>query len=250
MPQRSQGAGRLFALWDYWSRAMRGNEYMGIFPGDPGGCCRNGCTAETFVDLCLELSKVVRKNNPGVKIEVATWGEPFAGWGVPLWTGDRRRANDAFPVEAARVPARHVCQHQPGFQPRLQPARTAATAAVRPGGRQDPPRAHLGLQRYRGRGHGLAALPGAPHVPTAPRGIEQGCYSGGICYTMAPKLNCLSIFCCAEAYWNPPSSPRACWPTLADLSGPERAAIGPLLEEFEVIPDWGYYAPFPYHPGG
>jgi hypothetical protein len=25
-------------------------------------------------------------------------------------------------------------------------------------------------------------------------------------------------------------------------------AIGPLMEEFEVIPDWGYYAPFPYSP--
>ena len=24
--------------------------------------------------------------------------------------------------------------------------------------------------------------------------------------------------------------------------------IGPLLEEFEVIPDWGYYPPFPYSP--
>jgi hypothetical protein len=30
--------------------------------------------------------------------------------------------------------------------------------------------------------------------------------------------------------------------------GEELASIGPLLEEYEVIPDWGYYAPFPYSP--
>ena len=66
---------------------------------------------------------------------------------------------------------------------------------------------------------------------------------------MAPKLNCLSIFCCAEAYWNPSLEPAG---VLADFGRlvfePERAAIGPLMEEFEVIPDWGYYAPFPYSP--
>ena len=73
-----------------------------------------------------------------------------------------RKIDALLPVEAARVPARHVCQHQPGFQPRLQPGvARRRRPAVRPGGRQNPPRAHLGLQRYRGRGHRLAALPGA-----------------------------------------------------------------------------------------
>jgi hypothetical protein len=67
-----------------------------------------------------------------------------------------------------------------------------------------------------------------------------GCYSGGICYTMAPKLNCLSIFGCAEAYWNPALEP--------DAFGDGLSEIGPLLEEFEVVPDWGYRPPFPYSP--
>ena len=66
---------------------------------------------------------------------------------------------------------------------------------------------------------------------------------------MAPGLNCLSIFCSAESFWNPDLNPDA---VLADYGrlvfGDELAAIGPLLEEFEVIPDWGYYAPFPYSP--
>ncbi len=29
--------------------------------------------------------------------------------------------------------------------------------------------------------------------------LALGCCAGGICYTMAPQLQCLSIFCCAEA---------------------------------------------------
>ena len=79
--------------------------------------------------------------------------------------------------------------------------------------------------------------------------LALGCYSGGICYTMAPQLNCASIFCCAEAYWNPALEPEA---VLADYGrltfGDELAGIGPLLEEFEVVPDWGYYPPFPFSP--
>jgi hypothetical protein len=66
---------------------------------------------------------------------------------------------------------------------------------------------------------------------------------------MTPKLNCLSHFACAEAFWNPALEPDT---VLADygrlIFGDELAAIGPLMEEFEVIPDWGYYAPFPYSP--
>jgi hypothetical protein len=66
---------------------------------------------------------------------------------------------------------------------------------------------------------------------------------------MAPRLQCLSIFCCAEAWWNPSRQPEA---VLGDFGrlvfGNELAGAGPLLEEFEVIPDWGYYPPFPYSP--
>ncbi len=60
---------------------------------------------------------------------------------------------------------------------------------------------------------------------------EQGCYSGGICYTMAPKLNCLSIFCCAEAYWNPALKPDGVLAdygrlVFGDRAGGHRPALG------------------------
>jgi hypothetical protein len=76
-----------------------------------------------------------------------------------------------------------------------------------------------------------------------------GCYSGGICYTMAPRLQCLSLFGCAEAWWDPS---RPIDDVLRDFGrlefGEKLEDIGPLLEEFEVVPDWGYYPPFTYSP--
>ena len=66
---------------------------------------------------------------------------------------------------------------------------------------------------------------------------------------MTPKLKCVSAFSCAEAYWNPNQKPEDVLAEYGRLTfGDELAAIGPLLEEYEVIPDWGYYAPFPYTP--
>jgi len=77
--------------------------------------------------------------------------------------------------------------------------------------------------------------------------LEVGCYSGGICFTMAPKLQCLSAFCSAEVWWNPHREVEEILNDYGRLTfGEGKEKIGRLLEEFEVIPDWGYYAPFPY----
>jgi len=76
---------------------------------------------------------------------------------------------------------------------------------------------------------------------------EVGCYSGGICFTMAPKLQCLSAFCAAEVWWNPDRKPEEILDDYGRWTfGEGNEKIGRLLEEFEVIPDWGYYPPFPY----
>jgi hypothetical protein len=252
-PHDPKERAELFALWDYWSGAMRGNEYIGIFPGDPGGCCRNGCTAETFVDLCLDLSKVVRKNNPGVKIEVASWGEPFGGWGVPLWTGDRKRAEKSmhyFLSKLPEFPPGMFASINQGFSPDCNP--NANGGDGRPFAKEAAKTRPVLTWDYsvtEGEGTVSPRCRVRRMFQQRRAELEQGCYSGGICYTMAPKLNCLSIFCCAEAYWNPALKPEG---VLADFGrlvfGERRAAIGPLMEEFEVIPDWGYYAPFPYSP--
>jgi hypothetical protein len=242
----------IIALWDHWSRTLRGNDSMGIFPGDPGGCTKNGCSPETYVDLCLELSRVVRRNNLEVKIEIGTWGEPMGGWGVPLWTGKPDRAEKAMNYFLDRLP-----QFPPG-----------TFTSINLGFSPDATLSHGGDGRPYARraaktnpvltwDYSVTEGEGTVSPRCRVRRIFErrreeravGCYSGGICYTMAPKLQVLSLFCCAEAWWDPSRSPDA---VLADFGrlvfGDSRAAIGPLLEEFEVVPDWGYYPPFPFSP--
>jgi hypothetical protein len=243
----------IVGLWDHWSKAMQGNEYIGFFPGDPGGCYRNGCTPETYVDLCLELSKVVRKNNPGVKIEVGTWGEPFGGWGVPLWTGKRPRAESSMQYLLSKLPEfppGTFTSINMGFSPDCHP--TSHGGDGRPFAKEAAKTRPVLTWDYsvtEGEGTVSPRCRARRIFERRNEELALGFYSGGICYTMAPKLNCANIFCCAEAYWNPALKPEA---VLADYGrltfGDELAGIGPLIEEFEVVPDWGYYPPFPFSP--
>ncbi|MGC8639941.1 MAG: hypothetical protein ACP5XB_08715 [Isosphaeraceae bacterium] len=243
----------IVALWDHWSRAIRGNESIGFFPGDPGGCIRNGCTPETYVDLCLELSRVVRRNNPGVMIEVGTWGEPMGGWGVPLWSGTPQRAARAmryFLEKLPEFPAGTFTSINQGFSPDALPGTHGGDG--RPYAREAAKRVKVLTWDYSvSEGEGTVS-PRCRVRRMFERRREEaalGCYSGGICYTMAPRLQCLSLFCSAESWWDPTREPDA---VLRDFGrfvfGEPLQEIGPLLEEFEVIPDWGYYPPFPYSP--
>jgi hypothetical protein len=68
-------------LWDAWIRRFPGLDVAGIFPGDPGACSRNGCTAETYIDKSIEISSMLDRVRPGIGIEFNTWGPPFFGWG-------------------------------------------------------------------------------------------------------------------------------------------------------------------------
>ncbi len=243
----------LVALWDHWSKALEGLESMGLFPGDPGGCTKNGCTPETYIDLCLELSKVIRKNRPQARIEVGTWGEPFAGWGSGLWTGTTQRAASSmeyllshlkdFPpdtfasINLGFSPDCNADSHGGDGKPYAKRAAKTNTVltwdySVTEGESTVSPRCRVRRTFARRREE-----------------LAVGCYSGGICYTMAPRLQLVSIFACAESWWDPSREPEDALRDFGRLVfGPENADIGPLLEEFEVIPDWGHYPPFPYTP--
>lgn len=57
-----------------------------------GGCNRNGCDHNTFLDLCQELILLIKGYSPSTAVEINTWGAPFAGWGsdmrcIPDWDG-------------------------------------------------------------------------------------------------------------------------------------------------------------------
>ncbi len=69
-------------LWDAWTRLLPGIDIAGIFPGDPGACSRNGCTAETFIDRACDVAHHVKRNLPEAEVELHTWGPPFFGWGI------------------------------------------------------------------------------------------------------------------------------------------------------------------------
>jgi len=251
-PRLPEEHDEIVALWDHWSRTLKGNDYIGFFPGDPGGCTRNGCTAETYVDLCLELTRVVRENNPDVTIEIGTWGSPFAGWGVPLWKGKPDRAErsmDYLISKLAEFPPGSLASINLGFSPDGHPTHGGD-------GRPYAKRAAQGntvltwdYSVTEGEGTVMPHCRVRRMFERRREEMALGCYSGGICYTMSPKLNCLSIFCCADAYWNPSRPPEDVLTDYGRLAfGEELAAIGPLLEEFEMMPGWGYYPPFPYTP--
>jgi len=68
-------------LWDQWTRNSTGIDIVGISPGDPGACSRNGCTALTYIDKSCEIAERVKHDLPSCEIELHTWGPPFLGWG-------------------------------------------------------------------------------------------------------------------------------------------------------------------------
>ena len=68
-------------------------------------------------------------------------------------------------------------------------------------------------------------------------------YSGGICFTMTPKLNQLSLYMSACSFNDPDADPdRLARSFYRDLFGPDGAALPDYLPLFDVIPDWGNYS--------
>src|SRR5581483_10658067 len=78
----------MLKLWDHWSKAIPEVSIWQLFPGDPGGCHEQGCGPETYVDLSLEISAIVKKNNPHAVIDFCPW--QFFGWG-PSWPTEMRK---------------------------------------------------------------------------------------------------------------------------------------------------------------
>ena len=240
--------------WDFWTKSIQGNYAWCIFPGDPGGCNRNGCTKETFIDLALELSALIRKNNPTALVEVGTWGEPFGFWGVPEpWFVDQKAADrsmDYLMKKLPEFPSGTFVSINRGLNPDGDPDKFSDFPDGRPYAKRAAalvPVLTWDFSCSEGENSTAPRCRVRRMIEARKKELADGCYSGGICFTMAPKLQCLSAFCSAEVWWNPD---RAAEDILDDYGrwtfGEGNEKIGRLLEEFEVIPDWGYYPPFPY----
>ena len=243
----------ILSAWDFWTKAFKGYGSFGIFPGDCGGCFRNGCTKETYVDLALELSGIIHKNNPEAVIEIGTWGEPMAGWEVPQFTGSPEMAKRAMEYLLKKLPEfpKGTFVHiNTGFSPDSNPNTFGGDG--RPYARRAAESVPvLTWDYYLTEGEGTVF----PHcrlrqiLQRRKTEVETECYSGGICYTMSPKIQCLNAFCVAESWWN---TSRNAEEILHDFGrlyfGEGNEEIGLLLEEFEVINDLGSYTPFSYSP--
>ena len=249
-------------LWEQWLRRLSGTDIVGIFPGDPGGCSRNGCTAETYIDKSCEIAALVKRILPGAEVEFNTWGPPFFGWGniqcppdwkgeflghcqYSAWTFDKPRADRAM---------RHLLRRLPDY-----PADTSVGINMgfdsegNPDGDLDArPWAREIARTHAIQTWDFGVTEGennvVPHwrferlfrLRRAER--EAAPYRGGICYTMTPKLNQLSLFMAAQSFLKPDADIcDLAGGFLADTLGPGARALVPLLPLFEVVKDWGSY---------
>jgi hypothetical protein len=68
-------------------------------------------------------------------------------------------------------------------------------------------------------------------------------YSGGICFTMTPLLNQLSLYESARSFLDPEGDPeRLAGDFYARLFGPAGRELVGFLPLFEAVPDWGNFA--------
>ena len=259
-------------LWSHWCRQLSGTDIMTIFPGDPGGCNRNGCDHTTFVDLALELAELALQHNPSCSVEVNTWGTPFSGWGDDLrqtpnwdgswamltdegnntpetpchiWNGTPERAQKAMDYLLRRLPEfpeQTMVAINLGFSPDGDcvmggDARAYAreTAKIRPITSWDYSLCEGELINY-------------PHwrLPRMAARRREECsaapYIGGMCYTMSPKLNLLSLYAGGQLLCNPMADPDLLSKQFCGLVfGEQNAELGTLFEAFEVVNGWGYY---------
>lgn len=271
-PNDKMDNSRITRLWTHWCRQLSETDIVTIFPGDPGGCNRNGCDHSTFIDLALRLCDITKRINPGCSLEINTWGTPFSGWGSDLrhtpnwdgswamltseandtpetpchiWNGDPERAAramDDFLRRLPEFPQDIMVAINLGFSPDCDAtmggdARVYAReiAKIRPITTWDYSLSEGELINY-------------PHwrLPrmAARRREERSAapYIGGMCYTMTPQLNLLSLYAGGQLLINPDADPDQLSRQFCTLVfGEQHAELGELFEAFEVVTGWGHY---------
>lgn len=271
-PRDADDVALITHLWRHWARALTGTDIVGIFPGDPGGCNRNGCTHETFLDLALRLTEITLRENPGARIELGTWGTPFSGWGsdlrtVPGWDGSWSMLTNPTYItpetpmhiwngtpDRARLAMDALLQRLPVFPADMM---VALNLGFSPDGDALMGGDARGYAREVAFTHAITTwdyslsegeLVTYPHwrLPrmAARRREERSVapYCGGMHYTMSPKLNVLSLYAGGQFFLNPDADPdQVSRDFCMQVFGAEHALLGELFEAFEVVEGWGYY---------
>jgi hypothetical protein len=247
---------------------LAGTDIVGIFPGDPGGCNRHGCTHATFVELALELTDITLQENSGARIEIGTWGTPFSGWGTDLrsvpgwdgtwkmlteapaatchiWNGKPERAAEAMAYLLKRLPAfpaDTMVAINLGFDP---DGGATMGGDARPWAREVAKIRPITTWDYSVAEGELINYPHWRLPRMAGRRREErsaAAYVGGMSYTMTPKLNLLTQYAAAQLYIDPDRDPDLLARDFCrQVFGEEHALLGELFEAFEVVPGWGHY---------
>jgi hypothetical protein len=249
-------------LWDRWTKALPGLDIVGLFPGDPGACSRHGCTAETYIDRCCDIAALVKRNLPEAEIELHTWGPPFFGWGLIQgpegWQGEFIKAHQAgawtFSAERAERSMRHLLARLPDYP---DPTSVAVNLGFNPDGNPQGEQDARPWIAEIARTHPVQSWDFSltegennvvPHYRLERlferRRFERANapYRGGICFTMSPLLNQLSLYASARSFTEPEAAPDAvAGDFCAAVLGPQGRDVVPYLPLFEVVRDWGNY---------
>jgi hypothetical protein len=242
-------------LWRHWLRELAGLDRVGLFPGDLGGCNLNGCTHETAIELDLEIAEIVKQESPNTRLEICTWGTPFCGWGsdaveVPGWNrsavdlltsgfGEHTHRDFHGTPERARAAFDYLAKRLPEF-----PRDTSVAInrdLIQPGDGIPYARefAKLGpivtwdyyVSEHEGTVCPHWRLDAMADARRADRAAAP--YLGGICYTMSPKLNLLTLYGGAQTFIDPQADPNEIAAGFyAAVFGPEHAELGELTKAF------------------
>ncbi len=259
----------ILEFWRFWAENLSAADIYTIFPGDPGGCNRNGCNHITFIELAAEIANMLKSVRSGITVEIGTWGTPFTGWGddmrptpewdgtfamltdpetnnpeIPchIWNGSEERAEKAMGDLLSRLhlfPKDTMFSISAGFNPDCEPI----------GKFDGRPWAKIISKTHRVNSWDYSASEGElvcyPHHRVAKylrkRRLETDgiTYNGAICYTMTPKLSQLMLYSAAQILKDTTRKARDVASEFSSLVfGDEK--IGLLMEAFEIVPAWGY----------
>ena len=263
----------IFDLWNQWVEAFPELDSFYIGSGDPGGCNRNGCNHETFVDLAIEITnEVLLKHNPNMKPFLGTWGTPFSGWGEDLkyiegwdgtwamltdpkfatpetpahiWNGKRERAKKAFEYlisNLSQFPKGTTVVINTGMDPDTNfTMGGSAKKYAREIAKTNP----ITTWDYSLAEGELIAYPHyrLPRMSTKMREWAAAApYKGGMNYTMTPKLSLMTQYVAGQIMQDTDINPDiAAADFFEKVFGPEMRGLGELMEAFEVVHGWGYH---------
>jgi len=248
-PNRAEEKALSMRLWDYWTKAIPEVGIWSLFPGDPGGCMEEGCTPGTYVDLSLEVTRIIKKNNPKAKVDFTTWH--FFGWG-PDFTYYEYNKNhrvdrgyeylmsklDQFPADTIFGIELNDFTSAPGIRGSGHGEGSTAKHI------SEISKKHLVHTWSYFVTEGEGWINHHYKVPQilAARDIEARFpISGGITYTMTPSFNLLNQFASAEAYWNPQLPVSSIMQAYTEgIFGTSEERLRKVFPLFQVAPMVGY----------